>query len=103
MYACVRVCVRARERACLQGLLAYLLLLEPLLQQLLLSLLQNWTAQLQCLVLVELGLVGGGPLQQQAEVLQDWGRLAGLRGGLLETLDGLGCTQDALETCMGGV
>ena len=45
---CVCVCV-----------FADLLLLEPLLQQLLLALLQHWAAQLQCFVLVQLGLVGG--------------------------------------------
>ena len=65
--ACACVCVCVHVYVCARVLcvcmcvrvFADLLLLEPLLQQLLLALLQHWTAQLQRLVLVQLGLVGG--------------------------------------------
>ena len=61
-----------------------LLFLQPFFQQLLPTLHQDRSAQLQRLVLVELALV-----QQNAKVLQQGGRLTGLRRHLLELLNGL--------------
>lgn len=71
---------------------AYLVLLQPFLQQLLATLLQDGPAQLQRLKLVELTLV-----QQNAEVLQQWGGLARLSWDALKLTDCLRCTQNALR------
>ena len=68
-----------------------LVFLQPFLQQLLASLLQYRTAQLKGFIFVELTLV-----QQDTKVLQErWGT-AGLCWDLLEPLDGLRGTQNAL-------
>lgn len=68
-----------------------LILFEPLLKQLLPALLQDWSAQLQRLVLVELPL-----FQKDAKILQQRRRLAWLGRHALEALDGLWSSQDTL-------
>lgn len=69
-----------------------LVLLQPLLDELFLPLGQHGSAELQGLVLVQLAA-----FQQNTKILEQGGGLAGLGGHLLETLDGLGCSQDSLK------
>lgn len=70
----------------------YLVLLQPFLQKLFAALLEDGSAQLQRLKLVELALV-----QQDSEILQKWGCLAGLGRDALEPADGVRSAQDTLR------
>lgn len=70
----------------------YLVLLQPFLQKLFAALLKDGSAQLQRLKLVELALV-----QQDPEILQEWGCLAGLSRDALEPTDGVRSAQDTLR------
>ena len=66
---------------------------EPFLEQLLAALLQDGSAQLERLVLVQLALV-----EQYVEILQERRCLARLCGTLLELLDRLRRAQNALNS-----
>lgn len=70
----------------------YLVLLQPFLQKLFAALLKDGSAQLQRLKLVELALV-----QQDPEILQQRGCLAGLGRDALEPADGVRSAQDTLR------
>jgi len=73
-----------------------LVFFQPFLDQLLSSLLQNGSAQLEGFELVQLTLI-----EQDAKVLEEWGRLTGLGGYLLELADRLRGPKDALGCIRG--
>ena len=73
------------------NVVTHLVLLQPLLEELLAALLEYGARELKGLVMVELAL-----LKQHTEVLEDGRETARRSRRLLERLDDLSCTQDAL-------
>ena len=71
---------------------AYLVLLEPLLEKLLSPLGKYGTSELKRLMLVKLSL-----LEEDTKILEDRRQRAGLNGNLLELLNSLRRSQNALE------